>query len=441
MVLSCAAGVAFYMLLSILITPSIQALYTTDPSVIFAPSHFNDARQYVYICSQGYTIPTDTLPTMGRSRLNWMPVYAALQCGLHALTQISLVYTGWVISIIAIGVALMFGALTLMQLGVRQPALPILVILTPIIGGAWLYLPGVEATYLAMGMIVMVAVTLPPARTPIAVILRVVLGLALGVIFFLTKPNALAFILPLLFAFFYQSWQYSRRIGYAYGFWTFIADAIMEHVRFVLRWFVQMDTRPIEYEWTPLAIAIGILLGLAYWLRLSSDMSGVPFYFLQQQTTVWGRAWPSGNLGEMLVYFAQAFRGIGASGHAWRYNAAWNLAANLSALIPAASRRVPGLIRGMLPLTVVFLLYSGAVHGSDRYILSTALVAIGWACWLAPTQDAKSRLAGHTVKSHRTAWVALRWLFVLGLFTLTSHLLVVEMFPKGEPNAWGINER
>src|SRR5262249_19450025 len=66
------------------ITRARQALYQDNSSgIISAPSHFNDARQYVYICNQGYDVPYDPLPTLAQSRINWMPVYALLQCGLH----------------------------------------------------------------------------------------------------------------------------------------------------------------------------------------------------------------------------------------------------------------------------------------------------------------------------------------------------------------------
>jgi hypothetical protein len=169
------------------------------------------------------------------------------------------------------------------------------------------------------------------------------------------------------------------------------------------------------------------VLGFAYWVAYSSLLSGIPNYFLQQQLTAWGRAWFGGNLGDMLRYFAQAFRGPNAA-YPWRYNAAWNLAATLSVLIPASSRRVPGLIRGMLPLMIVLLFYSGAVHGSDRYVLSTALAAVGWGCWLAPT-------------GKNETWSALRWTFLIVLAAVTFYLLVWCMFPVGEPQAWGILER
>src|SRR5262249_342198 len=145
------------------ISPAIQALYQDDSSgIIYAPSHFNDARQYVYICNQGYDVPYDPLPTLAQSRINWMPVYALLQCGLHKFAGVSLIFTVTVISGVGLGCTLIFGAYTLLPLGVRHPALHALAALTPLIGGGWLYLPGVEATYLAVGMAVMWLITLPP---------------------------------------------------------------------------------------------------------------------------------------------------------------------------------------------------------------------------------------------------------------------------------------
>lgn len=425
-------GTGLYALLNILIAPSIQRIYS-DSEVFYAPAHFNDARQYVFICSQGYNVPFFTLPTVSRSRLNWMPAYPFLQCVLHQTSGLSLVFTGVVVSMFAIALSLWAASLTLEHLGVQFASINGLAVLTPIIGGAWLYLPSVEATYLAVGMVIMWLITLPTAQKPLSDLLRALFGIATGIVFVLTKPNALAFLLPLIFAFFYQSWQRSKRAGYTQAFGAFIADVFIEHLKplivrigRLLRYTINLEGRPMEYDWSALAVATGITLGLAIWLAYSSIMSGVPFYFLQQQTTVWGRAWPSGNLSQMLLYFAQAFRGINA-GHPWRLASAWNLSANLSALIPAASPRVPWLIRGMLVLAVLFILYSGAVHGSDRYILSTALVPIGWACWLAPTQKPKR-------------WWVLRWAVVLILFVSTSLLLVNQMMPAGEPNAWGVKD-
>ena len=420
-------GMVMYVLVGLLIAPAIQALYYGDPDVFYGPGHFNDARQYALICSQGYGVPYSPLPTLEVSRLNWMPVYAALQCALHHLAGISLVYTGAVISTAAAGLSLFLGVQILANLGVHRAAVYAWAILIPPIGAAWLYLPGAEATYLAVGMAVMWLITLPPSpetpRGQRGELIRALAGFPAGMAFILTKPNALAMLLPLTFAFFYQSWQRSQAVGYAFGLWQFIADVVIDHspFRFALR---RPDPlRPLRYAWAPATIAAGIALGFAGWLAYSSLLSGIPFYFLQQQLNVWGRAWPGGNLGEMLLYFAQAFRD--PDGSPWRYNAAWNLAANLAALIPAASPRVPGLLRGMLPLMVIFLLYSGAVHGSDRYMLSTAAVALGWACWVAAGEG-----------SRRTS--ALRWGWLLVLAVVTSSLLLFQMLPRGEPQAWGI---
>jgi hypothetical protein len=439
------AGMVFYVAVGALLYTPVQALYRYNPDVYYAPSHYMDARQYVFICVYGYDVPHDILPTLERSRLNWMPVYAALQCGLHKVTGLSMVYTGSVISTLAIGLTLFMGTLTLANLRVRYPPLHALAALIPPIGGAWLYLPGAEATYLAVGMIAMWLITLPPFDRPSQPtprglrreLLRALAGAPIGLIFILTKPNALAMLLPLAFAFFYQSWLRSRAAGYASGLWTFVADVVIDHVpraflTRLLRGKASQPTAPttvptIVYDWAPASLAGGIVLGFAYWVAYSSLLSGIPNYFLQQQLTAWGRAWFGGNLGDMLLYFAQAFRGPNAA-YPWRYNAAWNLAANLSVLIPASSRRVPGLIRGMLPLMIVLLFYSGAVHGSDRYVLSTAVAAVGWGCWLAPT-------------GKKEVWSALRWTFLIVLAAVTFYLLVWCMFPVGEPQAWGILER
>jgi hypothetical protein len=102
-----------------------------------------DARQYVYICAQGYSLPGQlgsyppfgTLPGSGISRVNWMPVYALLQCGLHHLAGVSLVFTGPVISALAVGLTLFLGTLTLANLGVRGPAIHALAALVAPIGG------------------------------------------------------------------------------------------------------------------------------------------------------------------------------------------------------------------------------------------------------------------------------------------------------------------
>lgn len=428
-------GMLMYTAVGIFLTLPIHALYKGDPSVVFAPSHYYDARQYVFICTYGYNVPAGTLPTIEVSRMNWMPFYALLQCGLSRLGGVSLIYTGTVVSTLAVGFSLFWGGLTLANLKVREPALHAGALLLPPVGAAWLYLPGAEATYLAVGMAVMYLITLPdPPDSPRGrwlELIRAGLGALVGFGLLLTKPNALALIIPLIFAFFYRSWQRSQAAGYGEGLWAFVADVGIEHLPFrpLLRGRLSASLfapRPIRYSWTPILTAAGIVLGFAYWLAYTSLQSGVPNYFLQQQLNVWGRAWYPGNLGDLLIYFGQIFTGDLSS--PWRYNPAWNLAANLSALIPAASPRVPPLIRGMLPLMLLLLLYSGAVHGSDRYILSTALVAVGWGCWIAP-------------QGENERWAAVRWgvLFLLAVFS--SYVLVGLMFPVGEPQAWGIVSR
>ena len=428
-------AMVWYALISyIVIEPSIQALYlaNNNHAIIFALTHAYDARQYVFICAQGYSLPTEYVVY---ARTDWMPVYAALQCSLHGV-GVSLVYTGWLVSIAMIGVCVTFASLILRNFGIRHGWFYSLALLSPIMAGAWLYLAGVEATFLAVGMVVLWLITLPEARTPLADLRRAGLGLLLGITFIMTKPNAIALMLPLVFAFFYQSWQRSQRTGYAFGFWTFTADVLIEHLRPVLvrvgRLFqvqLTLEDRPIVYDWTGLAIAAGIGLGLAYWLWFSSDLSGVPLYFLQSQSQI-STSWPAGNLFEMTAYFLQMFRGWGWSYEmpAWRYNAAWNLAVNLSAVLPAASNRVPLLIRGMLLLTTLFTLYTGAVWGSTRYVLSTAVVAIGWACWLAPIRP-KSR------------WPLWRIVFLVTMCVVTSVIVVDGMMPVGEPGPWGVVDR
>jgi hypothetical protein len=435
-VLVATIGMFFYFGVLHMLTPHIQSLYKNNQAVIYAPTHFNDARQYVLICTQGYNVPHNILPTIQVSRFNWMPFYAWLQCAAHQLTGISMRYVGVLVSMVAIWVTLFFGALSLRNLGVAHASLNSLAALAPVVGGAWLYLPGAEATYLAAGMVVMWLITVPLPANPRPRDLWGELALAMaaapaGFVLLLTKPNALAMLFPLAFAFVYLSWRRSCSAGYTHTFFAFAADLVIEHVLLVLprRW---REPRPMRYVWTPALAAAGILLGFTFWTAYTSLASGIPFYFLQQQLTVWGRAWPSGNLGEMLAYFAQAFNEPNPA-RRYRFNAAWNLAANLSALIPAASPRVPPLIRGMLPFMTLLLLYSGAVHGSDRYILSTALVAIGWACWLAPRVTARNPYAWRR-------WVV-RWILLLMLALITSILLVFIMFPIGEPQAWGILDR
>lgn len=429
-------GLVWYVGMLTLITPAIQALYN-DPGVIFAPTHFQDARQYVFICKQGYELPSDVRLVVARSRINWMPVYALLQCAVHRLAGISLVFTGVYISAAAIAVSLFFGTLTLTNLGIRHPALYALAALTAPIGAAWLYLPGVEATYLAVGMVIMWLITLPACsgtqHGQAWDFVRALAGFVLGVVFILTKPNPLGLLLPFGFAFLYLSWQYSCRAGYQYGLFPFVADVVIEHLRPLFRLFprtyqrlFELERRPVQYNWTAAMVIAGILLGFTYWLAYTSRFSGVPFYFLQQQNS-WPREWPTGNVGEMALYFAQAFHGATVV-TPWRYDAAWYLAANLAPLIPAAARRVPTLIRGMLWLMPFFLIVAGQTWSTDRYMVSTAIVAVGWSCWLAPSGNNKT-------------WLLLRWIFVIALAVFTSYLLIWHMFPAGQPYGWVVQDR
>lgn len=409
-----------------LITPSLQDLYRNDPDVIYAPSHFGDARQYVLICNQGYSVPLET-PTILASRLSWMPVYAILQCALHNLTNISLVYTGIAVSTVAIGLAVFFSALTLHNLHIQRPVLHAFVIQIPLVGAAWLYLPGAEATFLCLGAVALWLVTLPTPSNLRVELGQALFGAMLGVALILTKPNALSFLVPLVFAFLYRSWEKSQQTGYSFGFGIFTADVLIDHFRPALFAFRVLtpsgQPRPMRYDWRPLTVAIGIVLGFAFWLAYSSSLSGIPFYFLKQQLDFWGRAWSTGNMGEMLTYFGQAFRALDPN-KPWNYGAAWSLAALLSAMIPAACPRVPTLIRGMLWLMVIFLLFTGTSHyASDRYIASTMLVGSGWGCWLTGK-----------------AWkpMMLRWGFVIVIAVITSYLLIGQMMPRGEPRFWGI---
>jgi hypothetical protein len=422
----------FYAVVSyFVIEPSIESLYIADKnsSVTFALTHAYDGRQYVYICTQGYVLPAEQVVY---PRIDWMPVYALMQCGLHQF-GVSLVYTGWLLSIMMIGVSVAFASLILRNLRVAHPWFYSLALLSPAIGGAWLYLAGVEATFLAVGMIVLWLVTLPPPSTPAGDLRRAGAGLILGLVFILTKPNALALLLPLIFAFLFQSWKRSQNAGYSAGFGFFVADIVIEHSRPVLlrvgQWLkrpITLEYRPIVYDWAALTVVAGIGLGFAFWLWYTSDLTGLPLYFLKNQQAV-SSYWPAGNVPQMGAYFLQMFRGwqLFSVVPAWRYDAAWSLAVMLSGVFPAASKRVPPLIRGMLLLSVVFTLYTGTLWGSTRYVLSTAIVAVGWACWLAPTRPG-------------SRWQVIRIVFLVALCVITSLILVDVMMPAGEPGAWGV---
>ncbi len=70
-------------------------------------------------------------------------------------------------------------------------------------------------------------------------------------------------------------------------------------------------------------------------------------------------------------------------------------------------------------MMVFYILISGTAHdANDRYIASTALVGMGWACWIAASNEGSRRLSR-------------RWLFVATMALLTSYLLLYHMAPKG----------
>src|SRR5258706_2340518 len=430
-IIASLVAMLFYLAVALAIAPIIQATYN-DPGVVYAPSHFQDARQYVYICIQGYDFPENPAYTFGpESRLSWMPIFALLQCGLHHIARVSLLYAGTFISLISEGVTVFTATLILYDLSRKYAALHALVILVPVIGSAWFYLPSVEATFLAIGMIVLWYIVRPLPEAPTKMLFRNLGVGLLGVIFILTKPNALAMLIPLGFAFLFNSWHYSRRRGYEFGLWVFAADLLIEGFKPLLKRkrelyqrFYVTEHREILLDFTPLWVSAGILLGFSFWLAYASSLSGVPFFSLRLQMENWRPAWPSGNFGEMLFYFSQAFRGIDGT-KPWRFVAAWYLAAYLSSIVPAASPRVPGLIRGMLVGMALFLPLTGAVRGTDRHVLSTALVAIGWACWVAP-------------KGKINFSYFLRWAFVIILAVTTSYVLLWHMIPLGQPKPYDL---
>jgi hypothetical protein len=75
----------------------------------------------------------------------------------------------------------------------------------------------------------------------------------------------------------------------------------------------------------------------------------------------------------------------------------------------------------------LFYVITGSIRGQDRYVLSAALVVIGWGCWLAPTGSQKR-------------WSVLRWMFVIALAGITSYLMVAYLFPIGQPYMLGIRD-
>jgi len=424
-----------------LITPNVQALYANKPAVTYAPSHFQDARQYVLICIQGYNVP-DTLldvgtsangaytfaalPTLAPSRISWMPFYPFLHCALNRLAGLSLVYTGIFITTLAAGVAVFFAALTLRALGVARPALVALTVIAPLFGATWLFLPGADALFLAMSMLGLWLVVRPPAAGPRGEALRTLAALPLGALILLTKPNALPLVPALAFAFLYQSWRRSLLAGYTAPFNVFIADVVIDQTRPLLRLFrVADERRVLRYDWPPLLLAAGIGLGMAFWLAYSSTISGVPFYFLDQQLNYWGRAWAAGDLAGMFRYYAQMFD-LANVGQPWQWQPAWNLAASVSVLVPAASRRVPIVLRGMLLCLVVFIQFAGLAHNAnERYLGSTALVGLAWAAWIAPVEG-------------RQRPCVLRYAVVVGFAACMVVLVVGYMFPNGLPIFIGI---
>lgn len=409
-----------------LITPLIaQQAYIklVDPDVIYPPARFYDAQQYVFICLEGYWTPTRTIPEVEISRMSWMPVYAALQCGLHEVTGISLIYTGITITALANGLSVFLLVLLLRRLKVR--GIHALVAVIPALAPVWFWLPGIEATFLAVGMIVLMIVW-PDAReiSMRAEVSRLILCFAAGLLFILTKPNALALALPLIYLFWYSSWKRSQAVGYARKLFEFSADVIIAHIP---RLSHPQSDRPLRYDWRALITLTGIIVGFAGYIAYTSWKAGVPYYYLQQQLEAWGRGWSVGNINEMIAWHLQVLRPPDID-KPWRYGAAWHMAGTVLALIPAASRRVPNLIRVMLGLMVFYALFTGTAHFSnDRYMISTALVAVGWACWLGIGEPARLRN------------VIARWSFVLIMAAITS-LLLLKMFTIGQPIYYPITE-
>jgi len=449
------AGALYLFIALWFVLPPVQHLYDGNNIAYFAPTHFNDARQYTFTCIQGYNIVSTPSPVLWSSRINWMPIYGMIQCAANRLSGFSFVYLPLIISAYMAVAALLFAILVLRSLDVPRARLAAWIVLIPVVGGAWLYLPSVEITFYAIGMLVLYLVLRPPAN-PRVELARAVVAFGLGGVFILTKPNALAMLLPLLFAFVYQSWRASQAEGYAGGLLEFTADLVIANCKPLVRGAaasfnreIFWEQKPLRYQWTALMLMAGITFGFALWIYWTSIISGIPVYFLNQQLLRWGRAWPPGNISEMLIYFRQPFIDVLSARPAqlasladlvsalntavpfkpWRLSAGWNLLAYIAALLPAGSRRVPGLIRVMLPLMVLFLLASGAAHGSDRYVLSTAIVGIGWACWFAPRRSLR----------RPAPW--LRLAFVLLLSWALSSYLLNQMMPLGLPDAYGIEDR
>jgi len=399
-----------------------------DPDVIYPPARFYDAQQYVFICLDGYWTPTRTIPEVDVSNMSWMPVYAWLQCGLRSLTGISLVYTGIAVTTLANGISVFILVLLLRRLKVRRAGVHALVAVVPALAPIWFYLPGIEATFLAVGMITLLIVW--PDEQQISIrneIVRLALCFPTGLAFILTKPNALALVLPLIYLFLYASWRRSQAVGYSRNLFEFTADVIIAQLPGISHKVNQETDRPLRYDWRALIVIAGIITGFAGYITYTSWKSGIPFYYLQQQLEVWGRGWSVGNIQEMIAWHLQALRPPDIN-KPWRYGAAWHMAGTILALIPVASRRVPTFIRVMLGLMVFYALFTGTAHFSnDRYMISTALDALGWGCWLG---------AGELPRLRN---IAIRWTFVLLIAGVTS-LLLLQMFTLGQPRYYPITE-
>lgn len=371
-------GGIVYVFLGYIASGYITQLYSPN-SVIFASTHFNDARQYVNVCISGFNLATDySAPTLGASRLSWMPLLPGLLCDLRNVFGISLVYAGFWISSLAATGTLFFTMLTLRNLGAITPTRFAFLIFVPPISAIYLFLAGSETLFLLISSILMFLMT-SSVKSIRLEILRIVSGVLVGFILMMAKPNALSLVPPLLLAFAYLNWKRSQLAGYQRAFNNFIPDMIYKQV--ALWRTKQENIRPIEFDWFPLFSIAGILLGFAIWEWYSSWFSGVPYFFTQQQLQFWTRPWRPGDLGTMFLYFAQAFRGASLA-TPYRLASAWYLLVLLSALIPVFSSRVPVLIRLMILPLPLFLLATGAVHQYDRYIASLITVGLGWVYWV-----------------------------------------------------------
>lgn len=354
----------------------LSRLYPPD-TVIFASTHFNDARQYAYICISGYNLTTAYVaPTLGSSRLSWMPLYAVLQCGLKNSFGVSLIYAGFVVSCLAAAGTLLFVMLTLRNLKVGAPIRLAFLTFAPPISAIYLFLAGAEMLFLCLSALLMFLLTTSTSSTRQEAV-RLGLGWLFGLLLMLSKPNALAFLLPLAFAFVYLSWKRSQAAGYTRPLNAFVPDLLYRQVSL---WRNQANPLPIEMDWFPAFVVAGIILGFTGWEWYSSWFSGIPHFFTQQQLDYWVRPWRSGDLGTMTLYFAQAFRGVSLD-KPYRIETLWYLGVVIGTFIPALSARVPPLIRGMILPLPLFLLMTGAVYQYDRYVASLILTSLGWIYW------------------------------------------------------------